>query len=109
TASPGAPRGPPPVVAPAPQPVVAPLAPLRPHRPHGTVAALILAGGFMLNGRFDLVYERRTFSGNPFADGSTAALRSYHHFLFLSRESVSDPFGLSIEMLSLQFWEAHAR
>lgn len=80
-----------------------------PHGPHGHPPAMVLPGGFMLNGRFDLVYERRTFSGNPFADASTAALRSYHHFLFLSRESASDPFGLSVEMLSLQFWEAHVR
>jgi hypothetical protein len=99
--------------APPPAPAVARPAPVSaapsPHGPHGPPAGLILPGGFMLNGRFDLVYERRTFSGNPFADFSTAALRSYHHFLFLSRESASDPFGLSLEMLSLQFWEAHVR
>jgi hypothetical protein len=70
---------------------------------------LPLAAGFFLNGRFDLNYERQQFNGNPWAAGSTAALRSYHHFLFLSRESASDPFGLSIEMLALTFWEAHAR
>jgi hypothetical protein len=70
---------------------------------------LLLPAGFFLNGRFDLNYERQHFNGNPWADGSTAALRSYHHFLFLSREAASDPFGLSIEFLTLQFWEAHAR
>jgi hypothetical protein len=101
--------------APPAQPValVVPAAPTPgPHGsygPHGPVAGLVLPGGFMLNGRFDLVYERREFSNNPFADGSAAALRSYHHFLFLSRESAKDPFGLSVELLSLQFWEAHAR
>jgi hypothetical protein len=77
--------------------------------PHASRGPITLPWGFFLNGRFDLNYERNHFSGNPFADGSTAALRSYHHFLFLSRESAADPFGLSIEILSLQFWEAHAR
>jgi hypothetical protein len=100
-AGPAAPPTLPAVVRPAPTSAAPPW--------HGPPAGLILPGGFMLNGRFDLVYERRTFAGNPFADASTAALRSYHHFLFLSRESASDPFGLSVEMLSLQFWEAHVR
>jgi hypothetical protein len=77
--------------------------------PHAGSGGLLLPAGFFLNGRFDLNYERQHFNGNPWADGSTAALRSYHHFLFLSRESASDPFGLSIEILTLQFWEAHAR
>jgi hypothetical protein len=76
-----------------------------PHAPSG----LLLPAGFFLNGRFDLNYERQHFNTNPWEDGSTAALRSYHHFLFLSRESASDPFGLSIEILTLQFWEMHAR
>ena len=64
--------------------------------------------GFMLNGRFDLDYERRHFSGDPFDDASVNALRSYHHFLFLSRDSAGDPCGLSVEVLTLQFWEATA-
>ena len=37
------------------------------------------------------------------------ALRSYHHFLFLSRDAAGDPCGLAIEVLTLQFWEAHCR
>lgn len=64
--------------------------------------------GFMLNGRFDLNYERRHFSGNPFDATSEAALRSYHHFLFLSRDT-GDPCGLTVEMLTLLFWEGHCR
>jgi hypothetical protein len=107
-AAPAPARGAPTAAAPAPAAVVAPSPPPPPPfmPPHGAGLRL---GNFMLNGRFDLNYERRTFSGNPFEDGSTAALRSYHHFLFLSRESASDPFGLSVEMLTLQFWEAHMR
>jgi hypothetical protein len=62
----------------------------------------------MLNGRFDLNYERRQFTGNPFGSTSVAALRSYHHFLFLSRDA-GDPCGLSVEMLTLLFWEGHCR
>jgi hypothetical protein len=63
----------------------------------------------MLNGRFSLDYERRQFSGSPWADGSVAALRSYHHFLFLSRDLAGDPCGFSVEVLTLQFWEASCR
>jgi hypothetical protein len=63
----------------------------------------------MLNGRFSLDYERRQFTGDPFGDGSVNALRSYHHFLFLSRDTAGDPCGLTVEVLTLQFWEAHCR
>ena len=76
---------------------------------HGAPAGLTLPLGFMLNGRFDLDYERRQFSGDPFGSSSVAALRSYHHFLFLSRDVADDPCGLSAEILTLQFWEAHCR
>ncbi len=65
--------------------------------------------GFMLNGRFSLDYERRQFSGDPFEASSVNALRSYHHFLFLSHDTAADPCGLSVEVLTLQFWEAHCR
>jgi hypothetical protein len=65
--------------------------------------------GFMLNGRFSVDYERRDFTGSPFADGSVNALRSHHHYLFLSRASAADPCGLSVELLTLQFWEARCR
>jgi hypothetical protein len=71
-------------------------------------AGLPLPFGFMLNGRFDLDYERRQFTGNPFDSTSVAALRSYHHFLFLSRDA-GDPCGLTVEMLTLLFWEGHCR
>jgi hypothetical protein len=96
-----------PIAAPpaAPAPAAPPPAPAAP--PHA--AGLQLPAGFALDGRFDLALERRAFSGDPFADGSASALRSYHHFLFLSREGTGDPVGLSVELTSLLFWEAHAR
>jgi hypothetical protein len=74
--------------------------------PGGSGLALPL--GFMLNGRFDLNYQRGQFNSNPFATGSAAALRSYHHFLFLSRDA-GDPCGISVEVLTLLFWEGHCR
>jgi hypothetical protein len=89
------------VPAVAPPPAAAAVSP-------GAPAGIGLPFGFMLNGRFDLNYERRHFTGNPFADSSVAALRSYHHFLFLSRDA-GDPCGLSVEVLTLLFWEGHCR
>ena len=74
----------------------------------GPAPGLGLPFGFMLNGRFDLNYERRKFTGNPFDSSSVAALRSYHHFLFLSRDT-GDPCGLTVEVLTLLFWEGHCR
>ena len=76
---------------------------------HGMPAGLALPLGFMLDGRFSLDYERRQFTGNPFGGASVNALRSYHHFLFLSHDAAEDPCGLSLEVLTLQFWEAHCR
>lgn len=65
--------------------------------------------GVRLHGRFDLNYERRGFTDNPFDDEAKDALQSYHHFLFLSRRSANDPIGLDVELLTLQFWELSAR
>jgi hypothetical protein len=102
-----APAAPVVVVPSAPVPAAMPATPPSPHHPGpGGVG---LPFGLMLNGRFDLAYERGNFTGSPFDDGATNALRSYHHFLFLSRESAEDPVGLSLEILSLQFWEVHLR
>jgi mono/diheme cytochrome c family protein len=96
--------------APAPESSVpaAPAPPAPPPPSAGPPAGLGLPLGFMLNGRFDLNYERRQFTGNPFDSASVAALRSYHHFLFLSRDA-GDPCGLTVEMLTLLFWEGHCR
>jgi mono/diheme cytochrome c family protein len=95
--------------APAATPSV-PAAAAPPPPPQGPAppAGLGLPFGFMLNGRFDLNYERRQFNDNPFDATSVAALRSYHHFLFLSRDA-GDPCGLTVEMLTLLFWEGHCR
>ena len=101
---------PPPAALPPPAPVAAAAPASAPPSPHHPGAGGIgMPAGLMLNGRFDLNYERHDFTGNPLADGTTDALRSYHHFLFLSRESADDPVGLSLEVLTLQFWEVHFR
>jgi len=91
-----------------PSPTAVAATPAPPPPGGGPPPGLALPLGFLLNGRFDLNYERRQFSGNPFAPSSVAALRSYHHFLFLSRDA-GDPCGLSVEVLTLLFWEAHCR
>ncbi len=80
-----------------------------PPAPPASHAGVDLPLGFFLNGRFDLDYERRQFSGNPFGAQAVNALRSYHHFLFLSRESADDRCGVSVEILSLQFFDVHCR
>jgi hypothetical protein len=106
TPVPGVPGAP---VAPAPASgVAAAAAPPPPPPSAGPPGGFGLPFGFMLNGRFDLNYERRQFTGNPFGDTSVAALRSYHHFLFLSRDA-GDPCGLTVEVLTLLFWEGHCR
>jgi hypothetical protein len=92
----------------APVVVAAPAPAASPHHP-GPGGGVGLPFGLMLNGRFDLAYERGNFTGSPLDDGATNALRSYHHFLFLSRESAEDPVGISLEILSLQFWDVHLR
>ena len=76
--------------------------------PHAPSGAVRLPLDFALDGRFDLAYERRQFDGDPFAGGSVGALRSYHHFLFLSHD-VGQPCGITAEVTSLLFWEAHCR
>lgn len=78
-------------------------------RAAGGPAGRALPLGFFLNGRFDIDYERRQFTGNPFGSGGVNALRSYHHFLFLSHASADDACGVSLEVLTLQFWEVHCR
>lgn len=94
---------------PAPAVAPPPATPVSSASPHGgSSRAVRLPLDFALDGRFDLAYERRQFNGDPFGQGSAGALRSYHHFLFLSHE-VGEPCGLTAEVTSLLFWEAHCR
>ena len=72
-------------------------------------ARLPVLGTFRLNGRFDLSLERTGYTSNPFSDKAATGLQSYHHFIFLSRESAEDPITLSAEITSLQFWSAGVR
>lgn len=64
-----------------------------------------ILGTLTLNGRFDLNYERRNYNDNPFSSDANDVLRSYHHFVFLTRQSEQDPVTIKLEMLTLQFWE----
>lgn len=82
----------------------------RPSAPSGVqLGTFPVIGSLTLNGRFDLNYERLGYNDQPFQSGASNALRSYHHFLFLTRQSTSDPVTLTLEMLSLQFWEVGYR
>ena len=85
----------------------------RPGHPHGanglTLFSLPGLGSVRLNGRFDLNYERRGYNDHPFQKQGDNAIRSYHQFLFLSRESAEDPVTASIEVLGLAFWELGVR
>jgi hypothetical protein len=116
-AAPAAPAAPAPVsVAPAPPPATPvpgagpPAAgPGAPPHGHGHGHGLTFGDSFTLNGRFDVNLERRGFEGDPFDDAGKTALTSYHHFLFLGRQSVDDPFLFTAELLSLEFYEAGLR
>jgi hypothetical protein len=79
--------------------------------PHGglSLGTHPFLGSLNLNGRFDLNYERRNYSDNPFDGAADDAIRSYHHFLFLTRQSADDPVSITLEMLTLQFWEVAVR
>ncbi|MCP3097959.1 hypothetical protein LZ198_03610 [Myxococcus sp. K15C18031901] len=104
--------------APSPAPAVAVAAPPPAERPAASsggpppgvqLGTFPVLGSLTLNGRFDLNYERLGYNDQPFQGGASNALRSYHHFLFLTRQSTSDPVTLTLEMLSLQFWEVGYR
>ncbi|MBI2890313.1 MAG: hypothetical protein HYY13_05955 [Nitrospirae bacterium] len=59
--------------------------------------------GFQINGRFDLNYERTTFSGSPSEGEDT--LKNYHHFIFLSRRKKDEPFSFTAEIVDQTFYE----
>jgi len=79
--------------------------------PHAGVSlgTFPVLGSLSLSGRFDLNYERINYNDHPFQSQGANALRSYHQFLFLTRQSASDPVTLTLELLSLQFWEVGYR
>jgi hypothetical protein len=69
------------------------------------LGSLPLLGSLSLSGRFDLNYERTGYNDHPFQAEGAHALRSYHQFLFLTRQSAADPVTFTVELLSLQLWE----
>jgi hypothetical protein len=69
--------------------------------------ALALPGGIRLGGMFDAAYERAGRSGE--LSSGYNAFRSYHHFLFLSRQGEDVPVGFNAELLGLYFYELTAR
>jgi hypothetical protein len=69
--------------------------------------ALALPGGIRLGGMFDAAYERAGRSGE--LGSGYNAFRSYHHFLFLSRQGEDVPVGFNAELLGLYFYELTAR
>lgn len=112
-AAPAAPAAPSATAAPSPATAAAPPAAQSPHaagHPPGVqLGTFPLLGSLSLNGRFDLNYERLGYNDHPFQSEGAHALRSYHQFLFLTRQSASDPVTFTLEMLSLQFWEVGYR
>jgi hypothetical protein len=66
-----------------------------------------LPGGIRLSGMFDAVYERNRRSGD--LDGGRNDFRSYHHFLFISRQGDDVPVGFNAELLGLYFYELTSR
>ncbi|MFB1481197.1 hypothetical protein [Corallococcus sp. RDP092CA] len=108
--TPPASTGPGPAAAP-PAPPSSPASQHGPAGPHGGVSLGTFPGlgSLSLNGRFDLNYERVNYNDHPFKSEGESALRSYHHFLFLTRQSAEDPVTLTLEVLSLQLWEVGYR
>ena len=68
---------------------------------------LAFPGGIRLGGMFDVAYERAGRSGE--LGSGYNSFRSYHHFLFLSRQGDEVPVGFNAELLGLYFYELTAR
>lgn len=73
----------------------------------GKARGVALPFDLRLHGRFDVSYERHTYS-DAFWDGKDA-FRNYHRFLFLERRAKDDPFFFSAELLGATFYEIGAR
>ena len=69
--------------------------------------AFAFPGGIRLGGMFDAAYERAGRSGK--LGSGFNAFRSYHHFLFLSRQGDDVPVGFNAELLGLYFYELTTR
>lgn len=69
--------------------------------------ALVLPAGIRLGGLFDAAYEREGRSGE--LGSGRNALRSYHRFLFLTRQGNDVPIGFNAELLGLHFYELTVR
>lgn len=57
--------------------------------------------GFHINGKFDVNFEQREFSGNPFE--GKPYLTNYHHFIFISTRKKR--FFFSAEVIKQYFYE----
>lgn len=64
---------------------------------------LQLPGGILINGRFDVAYERNQYTTDP-TEGADA-IRNFHHFVFLSRRAKADPFFFNAEVIDQSFFE----
>ncbi len=80
-----------------------PATPPAPAHPPG----ISLGADIRLHARFDVSYERHSYSDNP-SDGKDA-LKSNHTFVFLTRHSKSDPFFFNAEVIAMKFFEAGYR
>ena len=68
---------------------------------------LVFPGGIRLGGLFDAAYEREDRSGG--LTSGRNAFRSYHRFLFLSRQGRDIPVGFNAEVLGMHFYELTLR
>jgi hypothetical protein len=64
----------------------------------------IRVAGFQINGRFDLAYEMGNFAVDGAGDPQNS-IKSYHHFIFLSRNQEDEWFSFSAEVIDLSFYE----
>lgn len=106
-----APAAPAPAEAP-PAPEVAP-APEAPELPPGHPPidkggkGVKLPGDIRLHGRFDVAYERHSYT-DDLTEGRDA-FRNFHRFVFLERHVKDDPFFFNAEILGLSFFEIGAK
>lgn len=71
---------------------------------YGGSPGIQLPAELSLHGRFDILFQHDGYRDNPFDDGHER-IRNNHHFVFLSRNSASDPLGLDVELVDLTFYE----